>query len=290
MREKFSFKKEYRARTIFNIFNHIFFVLLMFAMIIPIWKVVVDSIDPTAAYGIRLIPKAVSMDAYEYILGTPSLYKPFMVSVVTTLIGTFIGLAVTTVGAYVIIQKDMPGRKLFVNMIMFTMLFNGGLIPTFLAIKDYGLLNNVWAVILPLSINAYNIILMKSFFEGLPASLYEAAEIDGCTPMGIFWRIVLPLSKPALASVGLFIAVAYWNDFFHFQIYLSNNPGWMNFQVKVRELILSDALLGTPTSGTMSAEMLKSAVVIIVMAPFLIVYPFLQKYFVKGVTLGAVKG
>ena len=170
------------------------------------------------------------------------------------------------------------------------MLFNGGLIPTFLAIRDYGLLNNVWAVILPLSINAYNIILMKSFFEGLPASLYEAAEIDGCTPLGIFWKIVLPLSKPALASVGLFIAVAYWNDFFHFQIYLSNNPGWMNFQVKVRELILSDALLGTPTSGTMSAEMLKSAVVIIVMAPFLIVYPFLQKYFVKGVTLGAVKG
>ena len=126
--------------------------------------------------------------------------------------------------------------------------------------------------------------------QSIDDSIYEAAEIDGCSPMGIFLKIVLPLSKPALASVGLFIAVAFWNDFFHFQIYMQD-PNLMNFQVKVSELILSDSLIGTPmTSGSMPPEMLKSAVVIIVMAPFLIVYPFLQKYFVKGVTLGAVKG
>ena len=289
MREKFSFQKEYRARTIFNIFNYLFFFLLMIAMILPILKVVVDSIDPTAAHGIRLIPNKVSFEAYQYVLSTSSLYRPFFVSIYTTLIGTAVGLAVTTLGAYVIIQKEMPGRGLFVNLILFTMLFNGGLIPTFLAIKSYGLLNSMWSVILQLSISAYNIILMKSFFEGLPSTLFEAAEIDGCTPLGIFWKIVLPLSKPALASVGLFIAVAFWNDFFHFQIYMQD-PNLMNFQVKVRELILNDSLVGTPTSGSMSQEMLKSAVVIIVMAPFLIVYPFLQKYFVKGVTLGAVKG
>lgn len=289
MGEKFSFKKEYRARTLFHIFNYTFFVLLLIAMLVPILKVFVDSVDPTATYGIKLIPTEFSLDAYKHILSTPGLYRPFFVSVYTTLLGTFIGLAIVTIGAYVIIQKNMPGRTLFVNLILFTMLFNGGLIPTFLAIKNYGLLDSIWAVILPLSINAYNIILMKSFFEGIPESLYEAAEIDGCTPIGIFWRIVLPLSKPALASVGLFIAVAMWNDFFHFQIYITN-PDWMNFQVKVRELILSDSLLGTPTSGGISSEMLKSAVVITVMAPFLLVYPFLQKYFVKGVTLGAVKG
>ncbi len=289
MREKFSFAKEHRARTIFNIFNYTFFVILMIAMILPLLKVVVDSVDPSSAYGIRLIPKKFSIEAYTYVLKTSSLYKPFLVSVYTTLIGTFVGLTVTTIGAYVIIQHDMPGRKLFVNLILFTMLFNGGLVPTFLAVKSYGLLNSMWSVILQLSLSAYNIILMKSFFESLPQTLFEAAEIDGCSPMGIFLKIVLPLSKPALASVGLFIAVAFWNDFFHFQIYMQD-PNLMNFQVKVRELILSDSLIGTPTSGSMPPEMLKSAVVIIVMAPFLIVYPFLQKYFVKGVTLGAVKG
>lgn len=289
MKDKMSLKKGYRGRTLFVIGNYIFLTLVMCMMIVPLLKVFVDSVDPTSTYGMRLIPKEFSWGAYQHILGTSSLYKPFLVSIYTTIIGTIIGLTVTTIGAYVIIQEDMPGRKLFVNMIMFTMLFSGGLIPTYLAIKQIGLLDSIWAVILPLSINAYNIILMKSFFQGLPQSLFEAAEIDGCTPLGTFTKIVLPLSKPALASVGLFIAVAYWNDFFHFQIYI-NNPNWQNFQVKVRELILSDTLLGTSTGGAMPPEMLKSATIVVVMAPFLFVYPFLQKYFVKGITLGAVKG
>lgn len=289
MKDKMSLQKGYRARTLFVIFNYIFLMLLMVMMIVPLLKVFVDSVDPTATYGMRLIPKEFSLGAYQHILGTSSLYRPFLVSIFTTIIGTIIGLAVTTIGAYVIIQEEMPGRKLFVNIIMFTMLFSGGLIPTYLAIKQIGLLDSIWAVILPLSINAYNIILMKSFFQGLPQSLFEAAEIDGCTPVGTFTKIVLPLSKPALASVGLFIAVAYWNDFFHFQIYI-NNPNWQNFQVKVRELILSDTLLGTSTGGAMPPEMLKSATIVVVMAPFLFIYPFLQKYFVKGITLGAVKG
>lgn len=289
MKDKMSLQKGYRARTLFVIFNYIFLMLLMVMMIVPLLKVFVDSVDPTATYGMRLIPKEFSLGAYRHILGTSSLYRPFLVSIFTTIIGTIIGLAVTTIGAYVIIQEEMPGRKLFVNIIMFTMLFSGGLIPTYLAIKQIGLLDSIWAVILPLSINAYNIILMKSFFQGLPQSLFEAAEIDGCTPVGTFTKIVLPLSKPALASVGLFIAVAYWNDFFHFQIYI-NNPNWQNFQVKVRELILSDTLLGTSTGGAMPPEMLKSATIVVVMAPFLFIYPFLQKYFVKGITLGAVKG
>lgn len=289
MKDKMSLQKGYRARTLFVIFNYIFLMLLMVMMIVPLLKVFVDSVDPTATYGMRLIPKEFSLGAYQHILGTSSLYRPFFVSIFTTIVGTIIGLAVTTIGAYVIIQEEMPGRKLFVNIIMFTMLFSGGLIPTYLAIKQIGLLDSIWAVILPLSINAYNIILMKSFFQGLPQSLFEAAEIDGCTPVGTFTKIVLPLSKPALASVGLFIAVAYWNDFFHFQIYI-NNPNWQNFQVKVRELILSDTLLGTSTGGAMPPEMLKSATIVVVMAPFLFIYPFLQKYFVKGITLGAVKG
>lgn len=295
MRIKNIFATGRRARTLFVIFNTAFMLLLAVIMLGPILKIFVDSVDPTSVYGMRIIPRAFSLDAYKYIIGNESLYRPFLVSVVTTLLGTFSGLSVTTMAAYVLIQKKMPGHKLFVYMILLTMLFNGGLIPTYLTIKGLGLLSTVpgsiLAVIIPLGLSAYNITLMKGFFEGIPGSLFEAAEIDGYSPMGIFLRIVLPLSKPALASVGLFIAVAMWNDFFHFTIYVTESR-WYNFQVKVRELILNDALASNTTAATggISAEMLKSATIIVVMAPFLIVYPFLQKYFVKGVTLGAVKG
>ena len=283
-----SFKKGHRGRTIFVMANYMLLCLVMIMMIVPILKVLVDSVDPTSTYGLNLIPKEVSFAAYKYIITNATLYRPFLVSIITTIMGTGVGLIITTLGAYVIIQEEMPGRKVFVSLIMFTMLFNGGLIPTYMVIKDLKLLNSVWAVILPLSFNAYNIILMKSFFESLPTSLFEAAEIDGCTPIGTFFKIVLPLSKPALASVGLFIAVAFWNDFFHFQIYI-NDPKWLNFQIKVRDMILNDSLIGTPTSAGMQAEMLKSAAIIVVILPFMIIYPFLQRYFVQGVTLGAVK-
>ena len=147
-------------------------------------------------------------------------------------------------------------------------------------------MNNVMAIVLPASVSAYNIILMKSFFEGIPNSLYEAAELDGASPMGIFTRIVLPLSKPALASIGLFIAVGMWNQYMNFVLYITD-ANKKNFQVKVRDLILNDGLSGTIE---MSDELLKNAMVVIVVFPFLVIYPFLQKYFVKGVTLGAVKG
>jgi putative aldouronate transport system permease protein len=227
------------------------------------------------------------LSAYAQILSRQDLLQPFIVSILTTIIGTVVGLLLTTLAAYVIIQKDMPGNRFFINMILFTMLFNGGLIPTYLTVSYLGLMNNYISVIVPLTVTAYNIILMKSFFQTIPPALYEAAELDGCTPMGIFWRIVLPLSKPALASIGLFIAVAMWNDFMHFQLYIQD-PLLQNFQLKVRQLVLMDAAIGTSAS-TVSGDMLKSAAIIIVMAPFLAVYPFIQKYFQKGVTLGGVK-
>ena len=130
---------------------------------------------------------------------------------------------------------------------------------------------------------------MKSFFATIPESLYEAAELDACTPMDTFFRVVLPLSKPALATIGLFIAVGFWNEYMHFILYITN-PDWKNFQVKIRDLILNDGISCNAATLSMSQEMLKSAVVIVVVFPFLIIYPFVQKYFTKGITLGAVKG
>ena len=287
-KEKFSLKKGHRARAVFLIFNYLFLGILTALMVIPLLKVFVDSVDPST-YGIRLWPKMWDSTAYTMILKNVTLYRPLMVSVLTTVVGTAVGLFLTTLGAYVIIQKDLPGRKIFTNFILFTMLFSGGLIPTYLNIKNLGLMNNLIAVIVPCSLSAYNIILMKSFFETIPHTLYEAAALDGCTPIDTFWKIVLPLSKPALASIGLFIAVGLWNEYMHFILYITN-PNWKNFQVKVRDLILNDGISGNAATLTMSQEMLKSAVVIVVVFPFLIIYPFIQKYFTKGVTIGAVKG
>lgn len=285
MIEKFSFKKGHRARTIFMIFNYAFITLLCVCMMVPLLKVMVDSVDPTS-HGIQLWPKQVDFSAYRMILGKSSLYQPLWVSVYTTILATVIGLALVTLAGYVVLQKEMPGHRFIVGSIMLTMMFSGGLIPTYITIKNLGLMNNVFTVILPASISAYNIILMKSFFEGIPGTLYEAAELDGASPMGIFTRIVLPLSKPALASIGLFIAVGMWNQYMNFVLYITD-ANKKNFQVKVRDLILNDGLSG---SIELSEELLKNAMVVIVVFPFLVIYPFLQKYFVKGVTLGAVKG
>lgn len=287
MKEKLSLEKGRRGRTIFVICNTIFLCILMLIMVIPLWKVVVDSLDPTAV-GIRLWPKQISFYAYQTILSKKSLYQPFLVSVYTTVAATAVGLLMTTLAAYVILQKEMPGRGLMIAYIMFTMLFSGGMIPSYLNIKNLGLMNNLLVIILPAGLSTYNMVLMRSFFESIPSTLYEAAELDGCTPLGIFWRIVLPLSKPALASIGLFIAVGTWNEYMPFILYMQDNSK-MNFQVKVRELILQDAISGS-TSISASDDMLKSAVVVVVVFPFLVIYPFIQKYFTKGVTVGAVKG
>ncbi len=286
MNDKFSFKKGHRGRAIFLICNYMFLIALMICMTIPLLKVMVDSVDPTT-YGIRLFPKKVDFSAYKHILSRSSLYRPLWISVYSTIVATVVGLLLTTLAGYVIIQREMPGHKLIVNSIMLTMLFSGGMIPTYLTIKTLGLMNNVMTCILPVCLSSYNIILMKSFFEGIPGTLYEAAELDGATPVGIFARIVLPLSKPALASIGLFIAVGMWNNYMNFVLYITDTNK-KNFQVKVRELILNDGLSGS--SIDISEDMLKNAMVVIVVMPFLIIYPFLQKYFVKGVTIGAVKG
>jgi len=262
----------------------------MISMVIPILKIVSDSLDSSATYGMSIIPKHLTFSAYKVIFTSESLYRPFLVSIYTTVVGTAIGLALTTLGAYVLIQDKMPGRKFFVWMVFFTMIFNGGLVPTYLVIKNIGLLNTLWSVILPLSLNVFNMILMKSFFQQIPESLFESAEIDGCSPMAIFIKIVLPLSKPAIASIGLFFAVEYWNHFFNFIMYITDSTKF-NFQIKLRELVLDSTGLAaaTSTSQTVSTSAIQNASIVVAMLPFLIIYPFCQKYFVTGITMGAVK-
>ena len=272
---------------LFNVINGILFILISIIMLIPIYKVLVDSFDLSSAYGMRLWPKQFGLAGYASVLSNPTLYRPLLISVGTTLAGTFLGLALSTLGAYVLIQWDMPGRTFFANFLLFTMIFNGGMIPTYLVMKNLGLTNNLLGVVLLPAINIYNLVLMRNFFEGIPQSLFEAATLDGCTPMATFIKVVLPLSKAALASIGLMFAVAYWNDYTIYKLYITDSSLY-NFQMKLRSIMMGSDL--PQANGGATENTVKSAAIIIAILPFMILYPFLQKYFVKGVNVGAVKG
>ena len=272
---------------LFNVINGILFILISIIMLIPIYKVLVDSFDLSSAYGMRLWPKQFGLAGYASVLSNPTLYRPLLISVGTTLVGTFLGLALSTLGAYVLIQWDMPGRTFFANFLLFTMIFNGGMIPTYLVMKNLGLTNNLLGVVLLPAINIYNLVLMRNFFEGIPQSLFEAATLDGCTPMATFIKVVLPLSKAALTSIGLMFAVAYWNDYTNYKLYITDSSLY-NFQMKLRSIMMGSDL--PQANGGATENTVKSAAIIIAILPFMILYPFLQKYFVKGVNVGAVKG
>lgn len=279
--------KDHPKIRLFNVINGILFILISIIMLIPIYKVLVDSFDLSSAYGMRLWPKQFGLAGYASVLSNPTLYRPLLISVGTTLAGTFLGLALSTLGAYVLIQWDMPGRTFFANFLLFTMIFNGGMIPTYLVMKNLGLTNNLLGVVLLPAINIYNLVLMRNFFEGIPQSLFEAATLDGCTPMATFIKVVLPLSKAALASIGLMFAVAYWNDYTNYKLYITDSTLY-NFQMKLRSIMMGSDL--PQANGGATENTVKSAAIIIAILPFMVLYPFLQKYFVKGVNVGAVKG
>ena len=283
--EQLVYKKKKKKFKVFPIVNAILFIIIACAIMIPIYKVIITSIDAYSSYDFKWLPQKFSWGGYRAIITRSNLYHPFLISVITTIIGTFVGLLVVTLGGYVLIQWEMPGRNFFAYMLLFTMIFDGGMIPKYLVMKDLHLLNTLWSVILPLSINVYNLVLMRNFFEGVPESLFEAAEIDGCSPMGTFFKIVLPLSKAALASIGLMYAVQFWNDYTNFKIYINKNE-LFNFQMKLRNMVMDNDI---PDEGGIDPNTIANAAVIVAILPFAIIYPFCQKYFVQGVNVGAVK-
>ena len=271
---------------VFDIVNYIVFVIIALIVIIPIWKVVVDSFNAVGVYQFKIWPTQPTLNGYKTILTTSKLYRPFLNSVITTICGTLLGLIMSTLGGYVLCQFEMPGREILAFFLLFTMIFSGGMIPEYLVMKQLHLTNNMWILVVKHGMNVYNLVLMRNFFEGIPASLFEAAKIDGCSPMGIFFKIVLPLSKAALASIGLMYAVTVWNDYSTVQIYISNRDQ-VNFQYILRVMVMDG---DTPTSGyKVSQYTLYYAAIVMAILPFMILYPFLQQYFVTGVNIGAVK-
>ena len=271
---------------IFDIVLIVIFTVFSLAMIIPVYKVLVDSFDLKTAYGMKLFPERFGLAGYKSIFTNPTMLRPFLISCYTTVMGTVMGLLISVLGAYVLIQWKMPGRAFVANVLLFTMIFNGGMIPTYLVMKEFHLTNNLWGVILLPAINVYNLVLMKNFFEGIPVSLMESAEIDGCSHFRILYKIVLPLSKAALASIGLMYAVGSWNDYTNYKLYITNSNLY-NFQMKLRDLIMGSDLPSAVEGATENT--VKNAAVIVAILPFMIIYPFCQKYFVQGVNIGAVK-
>ena len=271
---------------IFDIVLIVIFTVFSLAMIIPVYKVLVDSFDLKTAYGMKLFPERFGLAGYKSIFTNPTMLRPFLISCYTTVMGTVMGLLISVLGAYVLIQWKMPGRAFVANVLLFTMIFNGGMIPTYLVMKEFHLTNNLWGVILLPAINVYNLVLMKNFFEGIPVSLMESAEIDGCSHFRILYKIVLPLSKAALASIGLMYAVGYWNDYTNYKLYITNSNLY-NFQMKLRDLIKGSDLPSAVEGATENT--VKNAAVIVAILPFMIIYPFCQKYFVQGVNIGAVE-
>ncbi|MBE1443103.1 carbohydrate ABC transporter permease [Paenibacillus sp. OAS669] len=282
---------------LFGVANHIVLAIIALAMLLPLLYIVAGSFASDLEIGSRsffLIPHDVTINAYKYVFKDNALPRSLLVSVFVTVGGTLVNLFFTFTMAYALSRRNMIGRSFFVKMVVFTMMFSGGIIPTFLVVKNLGLLNSYWAVMLPTAINAFNLIVVKSFFEEIPNELIESARIDGSTDIGVLWRIVLPLSKPVIATFALFYAVAHWNDFFNALIYLTDAKKWP-MQVLLRQIVLLatgalDNSVQDPTYVKPPDQSIKMAVIVVGTLPILLVYPFLQKHFAKGVLLGAVKG
>ncbi|MBW7453675.1 carbohydrate ABC transporter permease [Paenibacillus sepulcri] len=244
---------------------------------------------------IILFPTHFSLAGYQYIFSSSIIFRSLGVTVFITVAGTLINLLFTSLMAYPLARKELDGRRTIMLMVTFSMLFSGGMIPTFLIVKSLGLLNSYWSLLLPNAINAFNLIVLRNFFQQLPEGLEEAAKIDGCNDLRILWQIIIPLSLPAMATFTLFYAVGHWNSFFHAVLYINDNLKWP-VQVWLRQIVIlsqggmGDSAAFDSTYITPPSQIVKMAVIVVSTVPILCVYPFLQKHFAKGAMLGSVKG
>lgn len=272
--------------------------LIMLIIAYPLYYIVVASIsDPYDVYAGKtfLLPSKFTLEGYQMVFKNSSLFNGFLHSVLYTVVGTLFSVAMVYLTAYPLSRKAMPGRKWISIFFIITMYFGGGLIPTYLVVRDTGLLNNMWALFLPGGVAMGNVIIVRNFFENnIPKELYEAAEIDGADNFTTFFRIVVPLSRSIMAVIVVFSMVAYWNDWFTSLIYLQKSQ--YPFPLVLRGILITSEAMTAMTGGMSYAEsnriseLVKFASMIVAAAPMLIIYPFVQKYFEQGFMSGAVKG
>lgn len=282
----------------FTIFNYLFFAIVALLMILPFWHVIMVSfsgVNEAQRGGLFLYPKGWNLNTYNTVFRNPMIYTGFATTLMVTVSGTLIGVMVSALLAYALSKRHLRGGKLLMVLVLFTMVFNGGMIPNYMLIKSLGLIDNRLALVLPGLISAYNVIIMKSYFETIPDAYDESAKIDGANDLMIFFRIILPLSGAMLATVALFIAVGYWNDYFSSVLYINSTSKW-SLQAVLRNMLtntagaMAQAGVTVNVVQTISATTVKAGSIVVATVPILIVYPFLQKYFVKGVQIGGVKG
>ena len=285
---------------IFDVLNYTIVTLIAITTIIPFIYIIGASFATEYEIATRpmfLIPRDVTVDAYRYIFSSNKILRGFGNSVFITVFGTAINLFFTVTMAYALSKARLRGRNFFLNMVIFSMFFSGGMIPGYIVVANIlNMKNTYWSVLLPGAISAYNMMIVKNFFQGIPQELEESASIDGCTDIGVLWKIVLPLSLPVLATFGLFYAVGHWNAYFSAMIYMTGAKEKWPLQVLLRELII----MSNGSAGDMAnmdpefvqppEQSVKMAVIVVSTVPIMCVYPFLQKYFVKGVMVGALKG
>jgi putative aldouronate transport system permease protein len=289
-----------RADKLFDFFNVAALSVLLLAVLYPLYFVVISSIsDPDLVNTgkITLLPQGVTFEGYSRIFADSNIWRGYRNSLMYTALGTAINVTLTVTAGYALSRSDLVGRGGFMFLIVFTMFFSGGLIPTYLLIKNLGMLNTVWAMIIPNAVSAYNVIIVRTFFQStIPVELLEAAKIDGSSNTRFFLRIVLPLSMPIIAVMILFSAVGHWNSYFQALIYLKND-NLQPLQIVLRNILITNEMSEQMTDGIVNqaeivriAATMKYGIVIVASLPVLILYPFLQKYFVKGVMIGSLKG
>ncbi len=285
---------------IFEVLNYTFFIIFGLATLLPFLNLVAKSFSGEAAVisgKVGIIPIDFQIDTYKFVLGNEMFMNSLKISIIVTALGTLTGIIMTIITAYPLSKTRLRGRKGFLLIFVFTMLFNGGIVPTYLVMQNLNLVNNLWVLILPTMVNVYNMLIMKNYFESLPESIEESAKIDGASNWTILTKIIIPLSKPVIATITLFFAVAYWNSYFQAMLYITD-PKLKPMQLYLKELlaatsdVLKQAGYNPDIEGSVNTvpAAIQAASIVTATVPIIIVYPFLQKYFVKGVLIGSVKG
>lgn len=274
---------------------YLILIFLSLLCLLPFLYVVAVSVTPESEVlrrGIVIIPESFTFIAYKEVFISHGIGQAYKITLFRTIVGTGLNVFFTVIAAYPLSKKYLPGRSPFLLFIVFTMMFSGGLIPTYLLIRSLGLLDSSWVLIIPNLISAFNLVIIKGFFEQLPGEIEESARVDGASELQSLWRIILPLSLPVLATISLFYAVGHWNSYFDAIVYI-NDSNLMPLQVVLRNILLNVATQSADSianSGAVSTFAVQMAAVVVTTVPILMVYPFMQKHFTKGVLLGSVKG
>lgn len=277
--------------TSFDYINYVILGIMSIITIYPFWYVLVVSFSSQQGYYndmYHIIPKSFSLETYKYVLANKYIFRAFGISSIVTIAGLALSMVLTSLGAYALSKKDLKGRNIFFTLIILTMFLNGGLVPWYMTINYMGLGKNILAFFVPTAVNTFNLILLKNYFQAIPESLIESAEIDGANDLQILFKIAIPVSIPIMVTIALFYAVFFWNDWFAAMLF-AKDQNMYPLPLLLRNMIMSSQNYMSVGFSRQLPDMVKAAVIIVSITPIMLIYPFIQKFFIKGIMLGSVK-